>query len=60
MLDIERTEDGHRSLLFTKVTNSKGEDYWYSPALGRLCEHVAPMPQGGFLGDAQLGYHLST
>lgn len=51
MLDAEQTEGGCRHHLFLPVTNSKGEQYWCSPHLGRLCLHVPPMPHGGFLGE---------
>ena len=50
MLDREKADGGFRHNLFCQVTNSKGEVYWYSPVLGRLCAHVPPMAQGGILG----------
>jgi len=53
MLDAEQTEGDFRHHLFYSVTNSKGQHYWYSPLLGRLCLHVPPMPHGGFLGEFQ-------
>ncbi|KAL3157879.1 hypothetical protein ABBQ32_012289 [Trebouxia sp. C0010 RCD-2024] len=51
MIDNENTEGGFRHHLFCSVTNSKGERYWYSPILGRICQDVAAMPQGGILGE---------
>lgn len=53
MIDNENTEGGFRHHLFCSVTNSKGERYWYSPILGRICQDVAAMPQGGILGKIQ-------
>ena len=50
MLDNEDAEGGFRHHLFCPVVNSKGERYWYSPILGRICQDVAPMPKGGILG----------
>lgn len=50
MLDTEKTASGFRDMLFCEVKNSKGESYWYSPVLKRICRHVPAMPQGGFLG----------
>ena len=57
MLDIEHSQGGFRSMLFTEVKNSKGEAYWYSPSLGRICEHVPAMPQGGILGNHSFLFH---
>lgn len=50
MMDSESAEGGFRHHLFCSVVNSKGVMYWYSPILGRICQHVTPMPQGGILG----------
>ena len=50
MMDSESAEGGFRHHLFCSVVNSKGVKYWYSPILGRICQDVAPMPQGGILG----------
>lgn len=50
MMDNEGVQGGFRHRLFCSVTNSKGERYWYSPLLGRICQDVAPMQQGGILG----------
>lgn len=52
MMDNENAEGGFRHHLFCSVTNSKGERYWYSPILGRICQDVAAMPQGGILGKS--------
>ena len=51
MMDNEGLEGGFRHHLFCSVVNSKGERYWYSPILGRICQDVAPMPHGGILGS---------
>lgn len=50
MMDNEGVQGGFRHHLFCSVANSKGERFWYSPVLGRICQDVAPMPQGGILG----------
>lgn len=50
MMESESAEGGFRHHLFCSVVNSKGVRYRYSPILGRICQDVAPMPQGGILG----------
>ncbi len=60
MLDIEQADGGFRHQLFCQVRNSKGEQYWYSPVLGRLCAEVAPMPQGGILGELRCHHPVTT
>ncbi len=52
MLDAEETEAGFRDHLYVQLTNSKGQHYWYSPILRRICREVAPMAYGGFLGES--------
>ncbi|KAA6425323.1 MAG: SNF2 family DNA-dependent ATPase [Trebouxia sp. A1-2] len=50
MLDAEQTEGGFRHHLFLPITNSQGQQYWFSPHLARLCLNVPPMPHGEEMG----------
>ena len=54
MMDSEDMEGGFRHHLFCPVTNSKGEKYWYSPVLGRICDNPPPMSHGGILGESSI------